>query len=601
MSATRDDTDDGDLRLLKALAHTPSVAPFRGTDRYDVHACLGEGGFGVVYEVEDRSTSRRLALKTLKPQRSGFEANIRRLKREFRSVADLVHSNLVGLHELSSHGTRWFFTMDLVRGCDFRQYVRAGDVLDEPRLRGAIAQLVDGVAALHQAGVLHRDLKPSNVLVDADGHVVILDFGLAGDDIDPGLYAAGTPSFMSPEQLAGRVATPASDWYSVGVMLHEALTGTVPSAERDVLATAPVPADLRRLCAALLRVEPSERPTAIEIRAALGRASEPGEPLLGETRFVGRERELLWLREAYASMRDRMTRVVRVTGEPGVGKSSLLARFRAELPDDAVVLASKCHERESVPFKAFDGVVDLLVAHLKSHSRGELLAVLPHDIELATQLFPVLGELDAVRELRRGAVPADPAELRARSFRALKELVASLAASRPLVIVIDDLQWGDIDSARLLLAMLAPPQTRMLVVLAYRSDDATASSTLRETLRLLDAAGMIDDTVALGALPGPEARELAALLVGEGAAAKTIAAHGEGHPLFMLELARGVARREALDEIPNLIDMLWRRVDRLAPQARALVETVAIAGGPLPHAVCCTAAGIGDAAVDVVR
>src|SRR6185503_4894876 len=110
--------------ILRGLARTPRVAPFTGTERYRVCSCLGEGGFGVVYEVEDRQLGRRLALKTLKPQRAGYASNIQRLKREFRSVADLVHPNLVGLHELSSHETRWFFTMDLVRGRPLLEHVR---------------------------------------------------------------------------------------------------------------------------------------------------------------------------------------------------------------------------------------------------------------------------------------------------------------------------------------------------------------------------------------------------------------------------------------------------------------------------------------------
>src|SRR5687767_3294525 len=105
MSQLDDETlDDLSDPLLRALARTPEVAPFAGTGRYRVHSCLGEGGFGVVYEVEDRQLGRRLALKMLKAQRSGLAGNIGRFKREFRSVADLVHPNLVGLHELSADG-----------------------------------------------------------------------------------------------------------------------------------------------------------------------------------------------------------------------------------------------------------------------------------------------------------------------------------------------------------------------------------------------------------------------------------------------------------------------------------------------------------------
>jgi eukaryotic-like serine/threonine-protein kinase len=462
------DDDTLDDPLLRALARTPVVAPFSGTERYRVLSCLGEGGFGVVYEVADRELGRRLALKTLKAHRGGFAASIRRFKREFRAAADLVHPNLVGLHDLASEGSRWFFTMDLVRGCDFFDRVRGPAGLSESRLRDALRQLIAGVAALHRAGIVHRDLKPSNVLVEPDGRVVVLDFGLAGSELpgDADTLVGGTPIYMAPEQAAGLAATAAADWYAVGVMLYEALTGAVPYAPRGPQALMPVgrrpepvppsaraavPADLEELCLALLRREPADRPDAAAILASLGGApAAAASPARATGRaFVGRARELAMLEAAFASVREGEPVLVRVHGQPGVGKSALLDRFTGQLREQgrALVLAGRCHEREAVPFKAFDGIADALLRYLQALPRSQAAGLLPRDIHLVSQLFPVLDAVPAVRDVpRRQAGMPDPRRVRLRAFAAIKELVARIADKQPLVVAIDDLHWGDIDS-----------------------------------------------------------------------------------------------------------------------------------------------------------
>ena len=186
--------------------------------RFQLRRRLGAGAFGVVYEAFDLTRQRPVALKTLK---NLTPEGLYRLKREFRSLADLQHPNLVELYELLCHGDTWLITMELVEGCDFLEWVRprpasdrvshdatssldgqgstrttagyqsgAGDdersdrdlhTLDASRLRSALRQLCEGVNEIHRAGKLHRDLKPSNVLVTGEGRLVILDFGLISD------------------------------------------------------------------------------------------------------------------------------------------------------------------------------------------------------------------------------------------------------------------------------------------------------------------------------------------------------------------------------------------------------------------------------------
>jgi len=199
--------------------------------RLHVRRCIGEGGMGVVYEAFDAERRCPVALKTL----SHLDpTGIYRLKNEFRVLAEVSHPNLVRLYELFGDDGQWFFTMELVAGERFDSWVRPAGALDEARLRSALAQVAQAVRCIHATGKLHRDLKPSNVLIGPDGHVTVLDFGLATDPSDRVGRTlsegdlSGTPEYMAPEQAAGVPAGPESDLYAVGVMIFEALTGRLP-------------------------------------------------------------------------------------------------------------------------------------------------------------------------------------------------------------------------------------------------------------------------------------------------------------------------------------------------------------------------------------
>ncbi|HEX7701307.1 MAG TPA: serine/threonine-protein kinase, partial [Kofleriaceae bacterium] len=262
---------------------------------------LGAGGAGTVYRAWDQVLQREVALKLL---RTASGRDLYRFKREFRALADIVHPNLVTLHELHASEGSWFFTMELVEGVSFIDWVRpplgeggpqrtrqdiASSTYREVRLRGALIQLVDALLALHKAAKLHRDLKPSNVLVTQQARLALLDFGLVASvaEDNPERLAVGTPVYMSPEQASDQSLTEASDWYSVGAMLYEALTGRRPfegESEQvmtrkqtelpiDPLQLVPrVPIDLARLCMQLLAPAPMARPTGLAILDQLGAA-----------------------------------------------------------------------------------------------------------------------------------------------------------------------------------------------------------------------------------------------------------------------------------------------------------------------------------------
>src|SRR5438132_7365491 len=228
---------------------------------------------------------------------------------------------------------------------------------DESRLRLALAQLAEGVNRLHELGKLHRDIKPSNVLVTDEGRVVLLDFGLV-EDIEPDLHEtllAGTPDYMSPEQGAQMAISKASDWYSVGVMLYQALAGRLPFKGRffevmmrkqtrdpiqPVEINLEVPRDLNDLCMKLLRRDPERRPTGREVLRALGaRAtgtlSAPFLAMSAEVSFIGRERQLAELHDAFRATPEDQTVTVYVHGNSGMGKSTLVRTFLDQIKQQA--------------------------------------------------------------------------------------------------------------------------------------------------------------------------------------------------------------------------------------------------------------------------
>ena len=647
-------------------------ADWKGTARYEIVRRIGAGGMGAVYEAFDTDRGQRVALKTLL---RFSPAALYRFKQEFRTLADVHHPNLVHLYELVvSETAPVFFTMELVPGTDFLAHVlkvvaprtsdrptesgrtrtqarRAASVappLQSPeqslgqspahfeRLRAALVQLVEGVMALHGAGKLHRDIKPSNVQVTPAGRVVLLDFGVATElprvpeeaaADDP--HIVGTPRYMAPEQGAGDPPTAACDWYSVGVVLYEALVGRPPFAGAgvDVLAmkrsldpippsecVSDVPPELDALCCALISREARERPTGPEIlRRLAAHAGGPQVPraMPSDMRLalVGREDNLRALREAFDATLRGNSVTVRIPGASGLGKSTLVHHFIDELEEsgEAEVLRGRAYERESVPYKAVDAVVDALSRYMQRLVDQGVSLVMPRDVWALARLFPVLLGVPGIA-LSAEETIADPHVLRQRAFFALRDVLAQIARRHPLVVFIDDVQWGDSDSAALLLELMRPPYAPgILLVMTYRDEDAASNPFLLEISALWPAGADVREH-PVGPLQSDDARRLALALIGapesgaEGLA-EAVARESGGSPFLVEELARGAGSGSWLGAVSDpsaappltLEQMIRGRLERLTPEARELVEVIAVGGRPLPMSIVSAAASSGPA------
>ncbi|MEE8524939.1 MAG: AAA family ATPase [Thermoanaerobaculia bacterium] len=618
---------------------------FAGTDRFLVQKQLGSGAFGVVYQVFDRREQSHVALKVL---RNADADALYRFKKDFRSLADIRHPNLVSFYELFTEEGLWFFSMELVPGPDFVEYL-TGRRCDYSRIRRALRQLALGLHTVHQHGKVHRDIKPSNVLVtpsskadrDGEDRVVLLDFGLV-TELQPTLPLAaeaqlmGTPAYMSPEQALALPSTPASDWYSVGVMLYQVLVGELPfqGSLAEIIAAkqvglppnprqhrADIPDDLEELSVGLLDPDPDIRLPGEEILRRLdqgARAAGGGQGATvlahrrpgGEVPFVGREALLAELGQALEASRAGAVAVY-LRGASGMGKTALVQRFAEDLRQRdaaAVVLLGRCYLQESVPYKAFDSLIDNLSHFLLSLPAVEVSDLLPGHVAELSRLFPVLRRVPAIQQATAPAPePAEPAVSRRRAFGALRELLARLAEERPLVLVIDDLQWGDTDSFQLLERLFEPPDPPpVLMIACYRSEDEPTSpflGILGDHRRALIGRGVEVHEIELDSLSVVESQDLIRSLEREGCDVPTDHLAGwieeaGGSPLFLSELAR-YSRNQPPVQQPlagHLRALIQARVDALKPAARRLLQVIAVAGKPLDAEVARQAAAVPSAA-----
>lgn len=462
---------------------------------------------------------------------------------------------------------------------------------NERRVRAALLQLAHALDALHRAHRVHRDVKPSNVLVTGDGRVVLLDFGLVEEIRASGsgeVELCGTAEYMAPEQAAAENVGPASDWYAVGVMLYEVLVGVFPfngppiailTAKQVQTPTPPstispaVPHDLEALCLELLSIDPASRPTAADVIARLTETTSTAAA--ADASFVGRTRELEALSAAASDARLHPVTIV-IEGESGLGKTALARRFVDSLREgDTLVLEGRCYERETVTFKAFDGVVDALARHLRTLPDPELEELIPPDAAILREAFPVLGVVRAIAHapLAKNAID-DPAERRNRLYGAMRVLFARLANKRPLVLSIDDLQWADGDSIALLHEILREPDAPNIAVVATARPGAEALEGLTADRRSL----------RLGRLDPDDARALATALGGADRLEHVLKEAG-GHPLFIDALVRSGGRVDA-----SLDDAIVARVRELDDETRRLVEVVSLTGAPIQQDVARRAA-----------
>ncbi len=303
--------------IMGSESLTPAPAPPgvpRRIGRFEIRRFVGEGVFGRVYEAYDPLLKRRVALKAARPEQLTTENRIRRFQREAQNAALLLHPHIVAIFDSGQDGAQYYIASAFIEGKPLDAVLK-GQALPLRQAVAIVRKLAEALAYAHKQGVIHRDLKPANVMLRSDGEPLVMDFGMAArsDELEKLTQdgsVMGTPTYMAPEQWKGK-AEPASDQYSLGVMLFELLTGRLPFVGTSTVhcmflhCNEPVPAlrslrrdlprDLDTICRKCLGKEPDQRYADCQQLADDLRRFLDGEPVSVRPPGPG-ERLVKWAR-----------------------------------------------------------------------------------------------------------------------------------------------------------------------------------------------------------------------------------------------------------------------------------------------------------------
>ncbi|GEM_PF-1822392 len=467
-------------------------------DRFEPLRKIGQGGFAEVWLAQDSGRPEPVACKLLTQADPGARL---RFHREFVILHKLAHPGIIQVYDYLQNG-RTLYSMEFVQGTTIRDFLhqyhwREAGPLEKPYYRdpeGLVAalnlllQITDTLGYLHNQAIVHRDLKPENILYSFTlDHIKLLDFGLVrAQDFDELTTQAGlvqgTPGYISPEQIQGREVDLRADLYSLGVIIYELMTGQLPFQAPALmqlldmhLKHAPpspreenpmVPVGLENTILKLLAKEPSRRfSAAAEVGQELRTARE--QVMRGETGerstmeistmafqleapenlliapWIGKEAILNSLRAGLQGLVGGTGGFHLVAGGHGTGKSRLLEEVRAEgVNRRAEVLGGVAKEQGMLPYGLFQGV---LAQIFRKHPKA-----VGAEAGILSRNLPLLEDLGAAGMESMTLTNLDPKGEKARFFHAVHLVFKRLAAERPVVLLLDDLQWADASSLELL-------------------------------------------------------------------------------------------------------------------------------------------------------
>jgi len=594
-------------------------------DRYLLQRELGRGGMATVYLALDLKHDRPVALKVLHPELAATLGPDRFL-REIRLTARLQHPHILTVHDSGEDAGLLWYTMPFVEGESLRDRLRRELQLPLQDALRITREVADALDHAHRHGTVHRDIKPENILL-AEGHALVSDFGIAkvveadGESLTGTGLALGTPAYMSPEQALGEPVGPASDVFSLSVVLYEMAIGQHPFAANTHAATVhamltrpplvpsrvnpEIPASLEALMLRMLERVPDRRPRAAEVLAALREPVGVATGVyLAETRLsvarhtVGREKERAALRTAFQSVACGHGLLLCVTGEPGLGKTTLVEEFLADLPDVTEpfrITRGRCSERLAGS-EAYLPFLEALEGLLQGDASGSI-----------ARLMRVTAPAWYAELVPSPSPPAGPVS----QERLKRELTRFLEeASRTDIVVwfFDDVHWADMSTVDLISYLASHfASLRLLLVASYRPTDLVLGNHPFLKVKLeLQGRGLCRELPLEFLAPEDIERYVALEFPGHcfpTSFAALIHAKTEGSPLFMVDLLRYLRDRAVIVQAPEgwtlaetVVDlerslpesvrgMIQRKIDVLSDTDRALLVTASVQGHEFDSAI----------------
>jgi serine/threonine protein kinase/tetratricopeptide (TPR) repeat protein len=624
-----------------------SPEPQRILLHYRLLSKIDSGGMGEVYKAEDTRLGRTVAIKLLLDAVNQKPVARRRFLQEAQSASALNHPNIVTIYAIEEADGLDFIVMEFVEGRNLKTLIHDDGALPLTRLLDIGIQTADALEAAHEINLIHRDIKSANILVTPRGQAKVLDFGLAklirtvADRVDgdaPTLTnltdegtVLGTAAYMSPEQTRGQVLDGRSDIFSLGCVLYEAATRSLPFAGPSMLAIMhdiattdpPSPSRVRPelphefdliVERALAKDKDGRYSSAAEMSQALKslRATFTGDWLgtpivydkdLVETPaapFVGRGTELSRLEGFLQQAIDGSGRIVLISGEPGIGKTSLsdefLRRARARFPGLSGS-RGRCVEQYGTG-EAYLPFLDAIGALLDGPARDRLGAVMRTSAPTWCSQLPVAfastGSMERLQQETIGAT-------KERMMREMGDALGIFATTSPVVLLLEDLHWADPSSVDLLrhLAQRIGNQ-RLLIAGTFRPEDIERSNHPLKSCKAEMQAHKLCEEIALDSLSPNHIQDYLNATFSPHNFPPEFAAHihdkTEGHPLFATNLLQYMQERgdiaktnehwslsrplsEMELEAPESVrSMISKKVDSLGDEERRALQYASVEG-----------------------
>jgi len=580
-----------------------AVGPGTRLGKYEVIAPLGAGGMGTVYRATDTTLGRQVAIKVLSESLGSDRSRLDRFGQEARTLAALNHPNIATVHGVEETATIPAIVMELVEGRTLREFL--GERQSVHDLSSVGSQAAKALGAAHARGIVHRDIKPENIMLRPDGYVKVLDFGLARLAEVPDEQAetktrltgagsiVGTVRYMSPEQIQDLAVGPASDIFSLGIVLYELATLTHPFAASSglgvasaILSDKPIPpshlnpdlpASTDALILEMLDKKPEHRPRATDVAARLEQRSGPvARPAMSGAAvppIVGRQAQLEELRTSLETVMDGPAGIVHaISADGGFGKTTLVNHFLDTLAHThrCRIGRGRCSERLAgaeayLPLlEAFDGMIRDETGDHVSRAMKELAP------SWYAQLRPGAFGSAQTHALATGSWE--------QMKRQLHALVEQLTHARPVVLFLDDVHWADASTIELILYLCDRLDSlRMMLLMAYRPGELLGTahpySELRSNLRV---RGLYRET-PLAQFNRQEIEHYVATAYADNAFTEEFVSllheQTEGAPLFLVHLMRQLVEQGAVAQI-NGTWQVQRRIQDLQPAIPASVSSL---------------------------